>query len=113
LAVYFCYQAIFLRLLMLLRLGRNDASKLDWHKDGGIRQLMGAVLTAEELKEFDETSVSKVSWLQHRLESKLLTAAQKVISGERFGADSLEQARLIQQRIASVEKSTLIRAGAV
>jgi hypothetical protein len=33
-AVYFCYQAIFLRLLMLLHLGRNDASKLDWHKDG-------------------------------------------------------------------------------
>lgn len=101
-ALYFCYQAIFLRLLMLLHLGRDDASKLDWHKDDGIRQLMAAVLTPKEIEQFDQTRISKVSWLQRQLETKLLIATQNITSGEGFGAESLDQARLIQQRVAAL-----------
>jgi hypothetical protein len=52
------------------------------------------------LKAFDQLQFGKVSWLQQRLEAKILAAAQKVISGEAFGAESLEQAMLIQQGIS-------------
>jgi len=43
-----------------------------------------------------------VMWLQERLESKILAATQKIISGETFGAESLEQAELIRQSIAKL-----------
>ena len=102
-ALFFSYQAIMLRLLFLLHLGRDDAAKIEWHKDQGIRQLMEAVLTAGECNEFDQMQFGKVSWLQRRLESKILAESRKIISGEEFGAESLEQARLIQQRAAKVQ----------
>ena len=101
-AVFFSYQAIMLRILYLMHLGREDAEKIEWHKDSGTRQLMKAVLTADEITEFDKMKFSKVSWLQRRLEVKVLTAIQKIISREKFGAESLEQAKNIQQRAANL-----------
>ncbi len=101
-AVFSCYQAILIRISVLMQLGRTDAEKIEWHKDTGNRNLLGAVFTSEELQEFDDTTFGKVSWLQRCLESKLLTAAQKIISGASFGAESLEQARRIQLRIAQL-----------
>jgi hypothetical protein len=82
--------------------GDGSASKIEWHKDSGIRQLMAVVLTPDEIEQFDQARISKVSWLQRQLESKLLLAAQKVISGEGFGADSLAQAMKIQERVSKV-----------
>lgn len=107
-AVFFCYQAILLRILVLMHLGRTDAEKIEWHKDTGNRNLLKALLTSEELQEFDDTTFGKVSWLQRRLELKLLTAAQKIISGASFGSESLEQARLIQLRIAQLSPSKAV-----
>jgi hypothetical protein len=97
--LFWCYQAIHLRILFLLLAGREDAAKLEWHKDGGTRQLMAAVFTPTELTHFDQTPSGKITWLQRRLEAKLLNALQKVISGEAFGADSLAQAVKIQEEV--------------
>lgn len=104
-AVFFSYQAIMFRVLFLLHLGRDDAAKIEWHKDSGIRQLMEAVLTRKELEEFDSTKFGKITWIQRQLESKILSASSKVISGEEFGAESLKQARLIQQHAAQLQES--------
>jgi len=104
-AVFFSYKAIMIRLLFLLHLGQVDAKKIEWHKDSGIRQLMEAVLTQKEIEEFDATSFGKISWLQRRLESKILAASAKVISGEEFGKDSLKQVRLIEQLAAELKSS--------
>lgn len=105
-AIFFSYQAIMLRTLFLLYLGRDDAEKIEWFKDSGIRQLMEAVFTPEEIKEFDQTQFGKISWLQRKVDSKLIAASGKVISGEAFAAESLEQAKLIQQRAAQLQTKT-------
>lgn len=105
-AVFSSYQAILLRLLLLLRLGRDDAEKIEWHNDTGTRNLITAVLTPAELRQFDQTRFGRVSWLQRVLELKVLVAAQKIISGEAFGAESLEQAKLIQERIEQLSHAT-------
>lgn len=101
-AVFYSYQVVMLRIVFLLHAGRDDAAKLEWHKDSGTRQLIEAVMSAAEFKEFDATMFGKVTWLQRRLESKILAAARKLVSGEEFGADALEQARLIQQKAAAI-----------
>jgi hypothetical protein len=102
-ALFYSYRAIMLRLLFLLHLGLDDASKIEWHKDSLIRSLMEVVLTTKELQEFDKTPFGKVKWVQERIESKILSASQKIISGERFGAESLEQAKLIQGITAKLQ----------
>jgi hypothetical protein len=98
-AVFSCYQTLLIRISVLFHLATLDPEKIEWFKDAGNRSLLKAVLTPAELAEFDTTTFGKISWMQKRLESKLLAAAQKVISGETLGKESLEQALLIQQRI--------------
>jgi hypothetical protein len=105
-AVFSSYQAVMLRIVLLLHAGRDDAVKLEWHKDSRTRQLIEAVLPAAELAEFDTTRFGKVSWLQRRLESRILAATRKVVSGEEFSADALDQARLIPQRAAQIQTAT-------
>lgn len=99
-AVFFSYQAVMLRIVFLLHEGRTDSSKLEWHKDSGTRQLIRAVLPAEEFAEFEASTFGKITWLQRRFESKILDAARRIASGEEFGSHALEQARLIQQKAA-------------
>ena len=105
-AVFYCYQAVMLRIVFLLLAGRTDAEKLEWHKDSGTRQLIQAVLLTAELEEFDDTAFGKVTWLQRRLESKILWAARQIVSGKEFGAEALKQAKLIQEAIRHSDRST-------
>jgi len=102
-AVFYSYQAVMLRILFLLHAGRDDAEKLEWHKDTGTSQLVRAVLTDTEFQEFEETRFGKIMWLQRKFEAKILKAAHMLISGEQFGTQALEQARRIQERIAELQ----------
>jgi hypothetical protein len=104
-AVFSSYQSILIRILTLLLLARTDAEKIEWYKDSGTRHLIDAMLLPAELQAFDELRFGKFTWLQRWLEAQILAATQKVISGEAFGAESLEQARLIQQRIDQLKAS--------
>jgi len=108
-AVFYCYQTILIRILVLLQLGRTDAEKIEWYKDAGTRQVIAAVLARAEMEEFDNADFAKITWLQRRLESKLLAAARKIISGENFGAEALDQAKLIQERIAQLSAEGQLR----
>lgn len=105
-AVFSCYQTLLIRISVLFHLATLDPEKIEWYKDAGNQNLLKAVLTPAELAEFDTTTFGKISWLQKRLESKLLAAAQKVISGDTLGKESLEQALLIQQRIDQLPSQT-------
>lgn len=63
--------------------------------------MAAVVFTSGELADFDQTSFAKITWLQRRLEAKLLSAVQDVISGEAFSAESLAQAIKIQKQVAN------------
>ena len=102
-SMFFAYRQIMGRIPWLLYESLKDANKAEWHKDNGIRQILEVVLSKNELAEFETIAICKISWLQEHLESKVLTALQKLISGEEFSAESLKQAKLIQQRVATVE----------
>lgn len=105
-AVFFSYQAVMLRIVFLLYAGRTDADKLEWHKDSGTLQILRAVITAAEFAEFEANTFGKITWLHCRFESKILTATRKLVSGEEFGADALEQAQIIQQKVAQLNPKT-------
>ena len=94
--LFYCYRVIMIRRLFLFHLDRDDAAKIEWHKDQATRELITLALTPDEIKEFNRTLVSKGVWLQRQMESKILATSKRVISGEEFGAESLQQARLIE-----------------
>ena len=99
-AMFFAYRQLMGRIPWLLSSSLEDEEKAEWHKDNGIRQILEAVLNKNELAEFASINLCKISWLQQRLESKILAASRKIISGEESGEESLAQAELIQQRVA-------------
>ena len=101
-ALFFSYRTIMGRISLLLYWSLKEHDKVNWHKDKAIYQLLEAILTPHELAEFEKVDICKISWLQKRLHSKILTASRKIISGEEFGAESLKQTELIQQCIAHV-----------
>jgi hypothetical protein len=105
--LFYCYRALFVRILLMLKLRNVNPSHIEWHKDTGNRNLLTAVLTPQELNEFDNKNFGRASWLQSRLEAKILATSQKVISAEAFGAESLNQAWLIQQRIHELNRVSL------
>ena len=102
-SMFFAYRQIIGRICSLLYWSLQDADKAEWHKDNFIQQILEAVLSKSELAEFESTNLCKISWLQQRLESKILAASQKIISGERLSEESLAQADLIQRRVAMMD----------
>ena len=90
-ALYHCYQLLTIHMLVSLNIGNDATSQIEWYKNEGTRKLIEAVLNPDELRMFDQLSFGKWSNVQQLLESKILTASQRVISGEEFGKESLSK----------------------
>ena len=103
-ALFYSYKSIVLRRLFLLHFGKDDAAKIEWHKDSVIRQVIENILTRKELKEFDSSGFRKMVWIQRKLESKILSSSAKTISGEKSAEESLKQAELIQRHAADMQQ---------
>ena len=104
-SVFYSYRLVMGRISLLLHWSLKEPDKIEWYKDKAIQQVLEAVLTSSQLDEFEKINFGKISWLQQRLESKILDALQKIISGEELGAKSLAQAELIQRRVATMIQS--------
>ncbi len=102
-ALFSTYQSTILRTALLLHMSQEDEKKLNWHLDSGINQLLRSALTEGELREFDETKIGKVGWIQRKFESKILAAMQIVISGEQFGEEALRQAQRMEEKVQQLK----------
>lgn len=104
-AVFSTYQALITRVVFLIQLGEKDPKKLNWHQDGGIRQLLALSLTGQEVTEFEATKIGKIGWLQRNYEAKILQAMEKVISGQEFGEEALKQAQEMEAKIQELKQN--------
>jgi hypothetical protein len=102
-ALWGTYQSIILRTALLLHWGKDDAEKLNWHKDSGIQQLLKAAMTTAEQQAFERVKIAKISWLQSLFERKLLSAMQVVVSGQHFAEEALSQAQAMEEKIAALK----------
>lgn len=103
-AVFSTYQALIVKIALLIQMGEKDSEKLNWHKDRVIRQLLNSYLTKSESAEFEATKIGKVGWLQRNFEAKILLAMQKVISGQKFGEEALKQAQKMEEIIQQLKQ---------
>lgn len=102
-ATFSIYQSLILRISFLISMVETDPDKLRWFKDGGVRQLLKASLTEEEIIKFDEMRIAKVNFLQNTYEAKILQAMDKVISGQTFGKEALKQAQEMEKMAQEIK----------
>jgi len=102
-ALFSTYQILIVRVAVLIQWGTNDAEKLNWHQDSGIKQLLHSSLSTQELQEFEEIKINKVSWLQRKYEAKILFAMEKIVSGLEFGKEALKQAQIMEEQVQQLK----------
>jgi hypothetical protein len=104
---FFVYRAITFRIAYLFDRGRKAGRVLPWYRDSGIRQLLGHVLSQEEMVVFDQQKFCQLNWVQALIETKILQHADRVISGQEsaeFGHDqALKIARLLADTRTSID----------
>ena len=92
------YKKIMFRVwLHLVWFKTKGGDHIYWYNHPHTRRLIEAVLTADELADFDKSSMGKIEWLRFRLEQKVVAELRRIISGEVLGSKSLQQARKYQQ----------------
>lgn len=98
-ALFATFQAVMMRTVFLIHLSKEDAAKLNWHQDGGIRQLISSAFGSEGLEQFDQVRIGKVGWLREQFERRILGAMEKLITGKEFGEAALRQAQAMEEQI--------------
>ena len=98
-ALFATFQAVMMRTIFLIHLSKQDAEKLNWHKDNGVRQLIASAFRTEGLAEFDQVRICKVGWLRERFERQILESIEKLITGKEFGEAALRQAQVMEEQI--------------
>jgi len=94
-SLFWAYRATIGRIAYKLMEGRKKGKIEDWASDSGIKQLMGYVLTSQEMEEFSKLKVGRINWLCNAIEGKMLSQSAKIISGEASAEFGLEQAKKI------------------
>lgn len=106
-ALFWAYRASIGRIAFEVMQGRKKGTIEDWATDSGIRQLMGDVLSTQEVEEFDELKIGRINWLRNAIEGKMLSHSAKIISGEASAAFGLEQARKIAASASQLEEGQM------
>lgn len=97
-SIFYAYRAVTIRTLLLMKLGLIDPRKLNWHEDEGIKSLISSVLSKKQIEYFDSQDFGKFKLLQDHFETLMLTAMNKIISGEEFGSEMMSQAKTIARK---------------
>ena len=98
-SLFASYRLLALRVLFLVHESKEDKNVIVWYEDSYIREILAALLDQRETEEFDGLRLGKFSWIRDRLESKLLLAMQKTMSGEISGEQAIQQAMSIQEQL--------------
>lgn len=100
--LFFIYRAIMGRFCVLILFGKENRDIVHWSKDGGVRQLLEAALTSHELTEIYKTSIGGFDKIQKIIETKMLNAANRIVSGKEASQLGLEQAQKIATAAAEI-----------
>ena len=103
-SLFWAYRASIGRIKFLMMQGIGEGTIKDWATDSGFLELMGNVLSPQEVKRFDELKIGRINWLLNTIEGKMLSHSAKIISGEASAAFGLEQASKIAASASQLEE---------
>ncbi len=99
----FIYRAVTGRVGYLLEKGLKAGNLTPWYEDDGIHQLLGHVLTMDEIRQFKQLDISQLHWVQNAIEAKILDGMQRLIAGEISSQESVAQAQKILVQVQSIQ----------
>lgn len=95
-SLFFVYQALVVRVALVIHWSAESEKRLNWYQDEGVQSLVRSAFSSSEMREFENLNVDRFSWLQKKLEQRILAAARDVISGKVIGEQALEQAQVME-----------------
>jgi hypothetical protein len=104
-ALYEAYRTLTVRVLVETRLGLIQGKVTPWYREGVNRTVVAAVLTVEELVEF-ERSQTKLNYIRSSIERKVIAKAARIISGEASASHMLEQGSQIIEAVRKLEEAS-------
>jgi hypothetical protein len=93
-ALLYAFRAISGRIVFLHELSRHPVGK-PWHQDAAVRQLIGLILSEDEVQMFDGRIIGHYSLLGNAVKQKLTATARALASSSQAAQEALDQARLI------------------
>ena len=102
-SLFFVYRALMGRISLIFVKGRGQATVDYWAEDDGVRQLLSAVLSKDELEHFHKMRIGKLDFMRGAMEAKILAEIRRIVSGQSSGEVALDQARRISEALARVE----------
>lgn len=100
---FFIYRAVTGRVAYLLEKGLKARRLAPWYEDAGVQQLLGYVLTKDEVRQLKKTDVEQLRWVHNTIEAKILEGMQRLIAGEVSSQESVEQAQTILKQVQSIQ----------
>lgn len=94
-SVFYAYQAIHLRIAFLYTSGREKNIHTPWYHDQTTTNLLKSLLNSNEMAEFEKLEFGHIKWMRQVIESKFLSAADKVFSGQQIADSTKEEAARI------------------
>jgi hypothetical protein len=101
-SLFFAYRALVGRSLFLISEARDVSSYRPWYQDKGIRDLLCAVFSNEDVERLLSLRIGRFDAVRMAIEQKMLEHAQGTISGEASGDLGLAQARKIASAAATL-----------
>jgi hypothetical protein len=76
----FLYKAVRLRICLVLTQSVKEGHVTPWFQDDGLKQQLGLLLSAQEMKLFEAEDSPQLQWVMNILEQKILTQIRQVIT---------------------------------
>ena len=104
-ALFYVYRAVHGRLFFIFTQGLRSGTFRPWRKDPGMQQLLGSVLTEEELAGVMSGSLGRWFSTLQILEAKFLSEVQTFISGKHASDTGIREATRIIQAVQGVDRA--------
>jgi len=101
-ALYITHIGILFRIAYLAHKATTDPSKMNWHTDSGVRQLLQSALHDDGLNNFDSVQIGKITWIRAQFEGRLLQATGDLIAGKEFSASAQREAQRMKELLLKI-----------
>lgn len=106
-ALYSTYCTILMRSIYLLKAGKEEPSKVAWHCDSNIENLILVAFGKECFSEFKKLRWGRYQWLHNQFDSSLFKAIDTLLTGKSFSAAALHEAQLMERQISASRSNEL------
>ena len=97
--IFSTYRLLVLRVLVVLHMSREKDDVAVWYEDSYTREILESVLEENEIEYFNGLRLQQFAWVRGILRAKMLSGLQKIVSGEAFGEEAIQQAKVIEERL--------------